>query len=207
MTDLEVAPHWTITSASAPDADLPSRIVILPGPGFGSGAHETTQMCLLAVRAFAPRGRAWRLLDFGCGSGILSIAGVKLGGASVAVEIDLAAQAHARANAGANRAGDRIEILTTLDQVPGVFDIVVANVLRDVLIASAGDLVRRLAPAGTLVLSGLVSTDVPAMIAHYSSHFGGARGASRCSPIVREGRRPDIYERGEWRALVWRLAG
>jgi ribosomal protein L11 methyltransferase len=133
------------------------------------------------------------MLDFGSGSGILSIAAVKLGATAVAIEIDSVAQAHARANADANHAGERIELRSAFDGAAEVFDLVVANILRDVLIAFRGDIVRRLAREGTLVLSGLVSTDVPILVAHYGPHF--------------EGRRPDIYERGEWRALVWRRTG
>lgn len=65
-----------------------------------------------------------------------------------------------------------------------------ANVLRQVLLEQARALTARLAPDGVLVLSGLVSTDVPELSAHYAPLFAG--------------RRPEIYERAEWRALVWR---
>ena len=68
----------------------------------------------------------------------------------------------------------------------------IANILRPVLIQFASELVRRLAPGGMLVLSGLVSIDVPEIEVVYSRLLGGAR--------------PQIYERGEWRGAVWRLS-
>ncbi|MGA2449168.1 MAG: 50S ribosomal protein L11 methyltransferase [Polyangiaceae bacterium] len=191
MTRIDVAPHWVITSDEEPHSAASSQIVILPGPGFGSGAHETTQLCLLGIRALAPRGRPWTMLDFGSGSGILAIAAARLGATAVAVENDPRAMAHAQSNATANGAAPRVEFLSTLAAARGAYDLVVANILRDVLVQFAADLVARVAREGTLVLSGLVSTDVPTTNSHYKRHLGD--------------RRPEVYARGEWRALVWRL--
>jgi ribosomal protein L11 methyltransferase len=130
------------------------------------------------------------MLDFGSGSGILAIAATMLGATAVAVENDPQAAAHARSNAAANRAGERIEVLSALGETTDRYDLIVANILRDVLVQFASDLAARLAGEGTLVLSGLVSTDVPTTAAHYNRRLGG--------------RRPEVYARGEWRALVWR---
>jgi ribosomal protein L11 methyltransferase len=144
-------------------------------------------MCLQALAVFAPRGR-FRMLDVGSGSGILSIAAAKLGGEAVGVEIDAEANEIAAENARRSGVADRVAFG---DAWPGgCFEVVVANILRTVLVDLANDIVLRLAPAGVLVLSGLVSTDVPETVARYA-------------PLL-DGRRPEIFERGPWRTLVWR---
>src|SRR5262249_38119169 len=150
-----------------------------------------TQLCLQALGALSPRDRPFRLLDFGSGSGILSIAAAAHLGATVdAVEIDSAAIAHAALNFHTNATADRVRQLPSLDEAAGPFDRVVANILRGILLSFAEPLAARLAPAATLVLSGLVATDVPEVGTRYAALLGGQR--------------PEIYEREEWRALVWR---
>jgi ribosomal protein L11 methyltransferase len=186
---IDVAPSWQIVShdAVARAGSLPLRLT--PGPGFGDGRHPTTQLCLQALAALAPRGRTWRLLDFGSGSGILSIAGARLGATADAVEIDPGAIEHARRNLAVNDAAASVRQLTAIDDAMGPFDIVVANILRSVLLSFAKPLVERVAADGALVLSGLVSTDVPEVGSAYARLLGA---------------RPEVYERGEWRGLVWR---
>ncbi len=186
----DVVPRWKILppdGIAGPGA-LPLHLV--PGPGFGDGRHPTTQLCLQAIAALAPRDHAWRLLDFGSGSGILSVAAARLGAAVDAVEIDPRAIEHATQNLHANGVADRVRHHSSLDETIGPFDLLVANILRSVLIAFADVIVARRAPAGALVLSGLVSTDVPELTARYGPLLGGVR--------------PEVYERDEWRALVWR---
>lgn len=187
---IAVAPRWSIASSPTGGAGDPWRIVIEPGVGFGDGAHETTQVCLQAVAALAPRSGPWRMLDFGSGSGILSIAGARLGAAVEAVEIDPLAAAHGARNATANGVSERVRPVRTLQETRAPFELVVANILRGVLMQHADALVERMAARATLVLSGLVSTDVPEVSVRYGALLGGAR--------------PEVYERGEWRALVWR---
>ncbi len=185
-----VPPRWEILSPDgiARADSIPLRLV--SGPGFGDGTHPTTQVCLQAIAALAPRSRGWRLLDFGSGSGILSIAGACLGAQVDAVENDPEAIEHSGRNLGASGVTSRVCQLDSLERASGPYDLVVANILRPVLLSFAGALVRRSAPDGALVLSGLVSTDVPQMTATYAPLLGGAR--------------PEVYERAEWRALVWR---
>lgn len=124
------------------------------------------------------------MLDVGSGTGILSIAAAMLGGTAVGVEIDEAANEAARQNARLN--GFDIRFQTTWPE--GTFDVVVANILRDILLELAPAITSR--ARGLLVLSGLVSTDVPAIVARYSP--------------LRGDRRPEIFEREAWRTLVWR---
>jgi ribosomal protein L11 methyltransferase len=191
---LDIPPCWTIIepgSAAEVASTRSIRIVLEPGAGFGDGRHPTTVLCLQAIAALAPREqRPWRMLDFGSGSGILAIAAAKLGAHVRAVEIDQGAIEHARANANLNSVAGRIALGRSLEAADGTFELVAANILRQVLLDHAPALVERVAPSGTLVLSGLVSTDVPEVSARYASLFGG--------------RRPEIYERDEWRALAWR---
>jgi ribosomal protein L11 methyltransferase len=130
------------------------------------------------------------MLDFGSGSGILSIAGARLGAEVEAVEIDPLAAAHAERNAVANGVAAHIRSRRTLEETRPPFDLVVANILRSVLLDFADALADRMAPGAALVLSGLVSTDVPEVSVRYARRLGGER--------------PEVYERGEWRALVWR---
>jgi ribosomal protein L11 methyltransferase len=187
---VRVAPRWeVIVLDGAASADALS-IRIASGPGFGDGKHPTTQLCLEALAALAPRGRAWRLLDFGSGSGILSVAGALLGATVDAVEIDPGAVEHAERNLRANAVAERVRQVPALDVATGPFDVIVANILRSVLLAHADALVGVLASPGALVLSGLVSTDVPEVSARYARALGGQR--------------PEVYDREDWRALAWR---
>jgi len=174
-----------------PDA---RTIVIAPTGAFGDGRHETTGMCLHALAVFAPR-RRFRILDVGSGSGILTIAAAKLGAEGVGVEIDPAANVAAAENARRSGVAGQVRFGADWPESgPGEepFDVVVANILRDVLLDLADPIVARLARGGLLVLSGLVSTDVPEIVARYAPRLSG--------------RRPEIFERGAWRALVWRGA-
>jgi ribosomal protein L11 methyltransferase len=186
-----IPPHWQIVGPAEPIDSGRIAIVIEPGTSFGDGSHPTTQLCLQAVAALAPRQQTgWRMLDFGSGSGVLAIGAARLGAEVDAIEIDAAAIAEAERNAQLSGVSDRIHCSRTLDGVTGPCALVVANILLPVLLEYAVGLTGRLAIGGTLVLSGLVATDVPAISARYA-------------PLLR-GARPEIFEQGDWRALVWR---
>ncbi|WP_437724357.1 50S ribosomal protein L11 methyltransferase [Sorangium sp. So ce861] len=188
-TILEIPPRFRVVTGPW-EAEADERTIVLgPSHAFGDGRHESTRMCLQALAAFAPRG-GFRLLDVGSGTGILSIAAAKLGGEAIGVDIDAAALAIAAESARRSAVEARVRFATTWPE--GSFELVVANILRDVLIELAPLIAARLAPLGTLILSGLVSTDVPEIVARYA-------------PLL-AGQRPEIFERGAWRTLVWRLA-
>ncbi|WP_437609021.1 50S ribosomal protein L11 methyltransferase [Sorangium sp. So ce834] len=188
-TILEVPPRFRVVTGPW-NAEADERTIVLgPSHAFGDGRHESTRMCLQALAAFAPRG-GFRLLDVGSGTGILSIAAAKLGGEAIGVDIDAAAIAIAAESARRSAVEARVRFTTTWPD--GGFELVVANILRDVLTELAPLIAARLAPLGTLILSGLVSTDVPEIVARYA-------------PLL-AGQRPEIFERGAWRTLVWRLA-
>lgn len=186
-----VPPRWQIVPPGAPTQETGITLIVAPGSGFGSGNHPTTRLSLQAIAALAPsHGGPWRMLDFGSGSGILSLAAARLGATVEGVEIDASAIRGATENVRLNGLEGRIRFSEGLEGVVGPFELIVANILRSVLLDHASELIRRLAPGGTLVLGGLVATDVPELSVRYAAELGG--------------RRPEVYQLDEWRALVWR---
>ncbi len=131
---------------------------------FGTGTHATTRMMIAALRSLPLGGK--RLLDCGTGTGILAIAALRLGAReAVGYDIDEWSVDNARHNAVINRVDDRFVSLlgdvTILNKVEGVFDVIVANINRNILLADMPAIVRKLAPQGTLLLSGFYESDVP----------------------------------------------
>jgi len=162
--------HGSHITAPPPDGAVP--IELDAGLAFGSGEHATTQGCLLAIDRLAARRRFRRVLDLGCGSGILAIAAAKLGAARViAADNDPLAVAVARENATRNRVGHRIRCLVSegyrdpLLRAFGPYDLILANILADPLCALARECARHLAPGGLVVLSGLLDRQAARVIA------------------------------------------
>lgn len=163
---LWVAPH------NAPvDADDDAVVVRLdPGLAFGTGTHPTTSLCLAWLASQDLAGK--RVVDYGCGSGILAIAAARLGAAEVvAVDIDDQAVRATRENAIRNDVADRIAT-PPMDAIGGgPFDIVLANILAKPLISLAPTLSDLAAPGAPLVLAGLLSRQIDDVSAAYASHF------------------------------------
>jgi ribosomal protein L11 methyltransferase len=162
---LWIVPSWH----SPPD---PAAVVIRldPGVAFGTGTHPTTQLMLQWLDAHPPHGL--RVLDYGCGSGILAIAAAKLGAAQVTgTDIDEQALAAARVNAASNQTtGD----YTAPDALPsGSFDLVLANILTNPLKLLAPLLIGRVALRGRLVLSGVLERQADDVIRTYASVDAG----------------------------------
>jgi ribosomal protein L11 methyltransferase len=140
-----------------------SRVMILDAPhAFGTGKHPTTRLCLRFLEKMAgaeAEGSGlhdMRVLDFGCGTGILAMAAVKMGAArAVGVEIDPDAAAAAGRNAALNRLADRVEIRQgSWEAAPELFDLIVANVVAGVLFKVAGEIPAHLSRRGRAVVSG-----------------------------------------------------
>jgi len=152
---LVIRPTWREHRA-APDEVV---LALDPGMAFGTGLHPTTRLCLAALEGLADRGRLARrrLLDVGCGSGILAIAGVRLGAASaLGVDTDPIAIEATAANARRNRIGRQVRAREgSLPTGDGPFDVVVANLIASLLVRLAGDLRAEVAPGGTLLASGI----------------------------------------------------
>jgi len=107
------------------------------------------------------------------GSGILAIGAAKLGATLDGVEIDPLAIDNACENAELNDVGSAVKFSRTLAAAEGAYDLVLANILRPVLIEHAPALTRKIASGGTLILSGLIASDVPEIVATYSALLGG----------------------------------
>ncbi|MGN6111046.1 MAG: 50S ribosomal protein L11 methyltransferase [Kofleriaceae bacterium] len=152
-----VVPSW---ETFAPE---PGDVVIDldPGMAFGTGTHASTRLVLEEMQALADSGvGATRILDVGCGSGILSIAAVKRwpGSTCVAVDNDPIAVDATMDNAAVNRVADRIEASTTpAGELTEQFPLVLANIQAHVLRGMREALIARTAPGGTLILSGLLT--------------------------------------------------
>jgi ribosomal protein L11 methyltransferase len=191
-----VLPPWEEPELAPGSRDAKGdRILRLnPGAGFGTGTHETTQLCLGALAERKDHLTGARVLDFGSGSGILAIGAGLLGARVDAVEIDPLAIENAEDNARLNQVLDRLRFSRELAEAPAAgYVFVIANILRPVLLEFAERLVARLAPGGTLILSGLIEPDVEPVRARYSALLA-ARGMN-ASPSVRA--------LNEWRAVVW----
>jgi len=139
-----------------------------PGLAFGTGGHPSTRLVLGWLTGVPMAGA--RVLDYGCGSGILAIAAAKLGAATVdAVDVDADALAATGANARANGAGVRA---VAPEQLPaGAYDIVVANILAQPLMVLEPLLASRVRRGGRIALSGILETQAPEMVLAYEDDF------------------------------------
>ena len=169
---LIIVPAWL----ESPDASrIPIRID--PGMAFGTGTHPTTQLCLEFLESYNPQGG--NILDIGCGSGILSVAALKLGAArAFGVDVEPESVQASQENASVNEVSEKFEAtLGSVDEIKaGVFEIrqaplVMANILAHILMRlldeGMGDL---LAPGGVLILSGILDEQLEAMVAKLSVH-------------------------------------
>lgn len=150
---------WVCPGDSAA-ADEDAVVVRLdPGLAFGTGTHATTALALEWLDGLDLAGR--RVLDFGCGSGILAIAALRLGArAATAVDIDPQALAATRANAERNGVASRLTTPRDAGPPAGAFDVVLANILAATLIEEATMLTGHLAAGGLLLLSGILEPQV-----------------------------------------------
>jgi ribosomal protein L11 methyltransferase len=135
----------------------PDAIVVRldPGLAFGTGTHATTALCLSWLDATALQGL--EVVDYGCGSGVLAIAALKLGARrAYAYDIDPQALLATRENAADNAVGERLAICTAVHQIPCGRDLLIANILADVLISERARLATLLRPGGQWLLSGIL---------------------------------------------------
>ena len=150
---VEITPSfWIVPSWHEPPAAAERLIRLDPGLAFGTGTHPTTRMCLRWIAGHDLAAR--RVLDYGCGSGILAIGAAKFGASDiVAVDIDPAAVESTQINA----ANNHVRLATGLpDVVEGDFDVVLANILATPLKVLAPLLCGRVRAGGHLVLAGIL---------------------------------------------------
>ena len=161
--------------AGDPDA---IRIELDPGLAFGTGTHPTTAMCLEWLDGAAIAGR--RVVDYGCGSGILSIAALKLGAARVhAVDLDPQAILATRENALRNGVADRLDVTTDPGLADADADALVANILAGPLVELAPRFAAALRTDGDLALSGVLVGQAGTVTAAYRPWFDIALTATR----------------------------
>lgn len=156
----------TGVAAPAPDAVV---VQLDPGLGFGTGAHPTTALCLRWLAQNPPLGED--VVDWGCGSGILAVAAARLGARRVwALDIDPQALTATADNAVRNGVSDCLRVMPADGPPAGlVVDLILANILGPVLVALASRLQDSLRPGGALLLSGLLESQVPEVLAGFGS--------------------------------------
>lgn len=166
FTPVEITPaFWIVPTWHEPPAQAQQIIRLDPGLAFGTGTHPTTRMCL---RWIAGQGQAgWgRVLDYGCGSGILAIAAAKHGATQIdAVDIDEAAVTSTLENASANG----VTLHAGLpDQAQGLYQVVLANILATPLKMLAPLLCGHVEAGGALVLAGILERQAEELQAVYA---------------------------------------
>jgi ribosomal protein L11 methyltransferase len=154
-----------------------------PGLAFGTGNHETTRLCIERLVDLASRPEGLRVIDAGCGSGILALSAALLGcGEVAAFDIDAEAVRVSRENAQLNGLAGRVRFFTA-DLANGLAgrqaDILLANIQADVLTREAATLAAAVAPGGTLVLSGILAGEIAGVRAAFAAAAPGWPGDSR----------------------------
>ncbi|MEO8160184.1 MAG: 50S ribosomal protein L11 methyltransferase [Arenimonas sp.] len=141
-----------------------------PGLAFGSGTHPTTALCLQWLDGLELRDRS--VLDFGCGSGILALAALKLGAArAVGVDNDPQARLASLDNAGRNGIGERLQVFAPEDEPAARYPVVVANILAVALDALAEILASRVETGGVIALSGILRGQEDELLLRYAPWF------------------------------------
>jgi ribosomal protein L11 methyltransferase len=162
---LWVCPHHEVVTD-------PAAVIVLldPGLAFGTGTHATTAMCLAWLDANAPQ--AAQVIDFGCGSGILAIAALKLGARRAwCHDIDPQALLATAQNAQANGVAAATEICAQLAGLPAAVDVLLANILSGPLCELAAQFAALVRPGGHVILSGLMEHQEAEVTAAYDAWF------------------------------------
>ncbi|NBX84205.1 MAG: 50S ribosomal protein L11 methyltransferase [Gammaproteobacteria bacterium] len=163
---LWIFPHWLV-----PDEPPSPHVVIDPGFAFGTGQHSTTKMCLEWLATHDVKDKV--LLDYGCGSGILGIAALRMGGKKTyGLDIDPQACEASLENAQLNQITQE-EFTISLDRtpIPAHVDIIMANIVMNTLLEFRDYFYDTLENNGDLILSGLLREQIPIVIEHYQQRF------------------------------------
>ena len=178
---------WVVPTDSEPPVADAVNLRLDPGLAFGTGTHPTTALCLEALAAQPPVGQT--LIDYGCGSGLLGIAALRLGAERViAVDNDPQARRATRDNARRNDVAAGLEVIDSEAPLPPA-DGILANILAGVLITLAPRLLAALRPGGRLMLAGLLDDQAAAVRAAYEPAIAFEAGALRDGWRRLDGRR------------------
>ncbi len=161
---LWICPSWR----DAPDPQA-VNVLLDPGLAFGTGTHPTTALCLEWLDGQDLAGKT--IVDFGCGSGILAVAALKLGAArAIGIDIDPQALEASAENARRNGVAERLTLFLAKDAPAALnADLVIANILAGPLVELAALICGHLRPGGALALSGILDTQADAVAAAYAS--------------------------------------
>ncbi|EPN8462539.1 50S ribosomal protein L11 methyltransferase [Vibrio cidicii] len=183
---LWICPSWR----DIPDPNA-VNVMLDPGLAFGTGTHPTTALCLQWLESLDLSGKT--VIDFGCGSGILAIAAIKLGAEKViGIDIDPQALLASKDNAQRNGVAEQLEVYLPQDQPEGLLaDVVVANILAAPLRELSSIITGLVKPNGLLAMSGVLDTQAEDVANHY-------RDAFHIDPII---------EQSEWCRISGRKQG
>jgi ribosomal protein L11 methyltransferase len=160
---------WIVPTWHTPSDPAAINIVLDPGLAFGTGSHPTTRLCLRWLDDNIGGGES--VLDYGCGSGILAIAALKLGAArAVGVDVDVQAVIASRDNAAANQV-ENVQFYQPNSAPKDTYDVVVANILTNPLRMLAPLLANAAKPGGRIVLSGILQEQAQDVMDIYAEWF------------------------------------
>lgn len=162
---------WICPSWAPPPCPTAINLKLDPGLAFGTGTHPTTYLCLRWLSEQQLKGLS--ILDYGCGSGILAIAGLLIGAETViAIDIDPQALCATRTNMLNNSVDlNRVQLALPAQAPNKQVDVVLANILASPLIDLARTLTSSVAPLGKLCLSGLLTSQIESVLEAYDKHF------------------------------------
>lgn len=159
---------WVCPNGMPADDSDAAVVELDPGLAFGTGTHPTTALCLEWLDSLSIEGKS--VLDFGCGSGILAIAALKLGAREArGYDIDPQALAASQENANQNGVGESLELTIRLEDLREPADVVLANILAGPLIELATEILDLTITGGKLALSGILGDQVADVTAAYAA--------------------------------------
>ncbi|MEO7252555.1 MAG: 50S ribosomal protein L11 methyltransferase [Arenimonas sp.] len=179
---------WNMAAPTDAESDGAVIVRLDPGLAFGSGTHPTTALCLQWLDSLDLQGQA--VLDYGCGSGILALAALKLGaGHALALDNDPQALSASVDNAARNGVADRLSVCSPDNEIAVAYPVVVANILAVALEQLAPTLAQRVAPGGVIALSGILQGQEQDLLQRYAPWFNELQVAQLGDWIRITGRR------------------